>query len=87
LDLSRVVDIEYSALQMIMEGERGLGRRGIVLWIADLNPEVLDYVRASGFAAQLGGARIFSSTRAGIRHYQGGIGVGPAPPPAEGNSV
>ncbi len=87
LDLSRVVDIEYSALQMIMEGERNLARRGTVLWLADLNPEVLDCVRASGFAAQLGATRIFSSTRSGIHHYQGSIAVRAAPTGAEGNSA
>lgn len=78
MDLSRVVDIEYSALQMIMEGERNLAGQGIELWLADLNPEVLDYVRASGFAAQLGPARMFSGTRAGIRHYQSSITATPA---------
>ncbi|CAN7716399.1 SulP family inorganic anion transporter [Rhizobium sp. LjRoot98] len=80
MDLSRVVDIEYSALQMIMEGERNLAGQGIELWLADLNPEVLDYVRASGFAAQLGAARMFSGTRAGIRHYQSSIEAMPAQP-------
>ncbi|KQY14974.1 sulfate transporter [Rhizobium sp. Root73] len=78
MDLSRVVDIEYSALQMIMEGERNLAGQGIELWLADLNPEVLDYVRASGFAAQLGATRMFSGTRAGIRHYQSSITATPA---------
>lgn len=70
IDLSRVVDIEYSALQMIMEGERNLRQRGTVLWLADLNPEVLEYVRASGFAAQLGPTRMFSTTWAGVHQYQ-----------------
>jgi SulP family sulfate permease len=70
LDLSRVVDIEYSALQMIREGEHNLERQGVVLWLTGLNPDVLDYVRASGFAAQLGAERLFSDTRTGIRHHQ-----------------
>ncbi|HTO33609.1 MAG TPA: SulP family inorganic anion transporter [Pararhizobium sp.] len=71
LDLSRVVDIEYSALQMVIEGERSLARQGIVLWLAGLNPDVAEYVRVSGFAEILGPQRLFSNTRAGIRHYQG----------------
>ncbi|WP_438751626.1 SulP family inorganic anion transporter [Pararhizobium sp. O133] len=71
LDLSRVVDIEYSALQMMIEGERSLARQGVVLWLAGLNPDVTEYVRASGFAETLGPQRLFSNTRAGIRHHQG----------------
>ncbi len=75
LDLSRVVDIEYSALQAIIEGERSLAEEGIVLWLAGMNPDVEEYVRASGFAETLGAQRMFSNTRAGIRHYQE-IGAG-----------
>lgn len=70
LDLSRVVDIEYSALQMIVDGERSLSRAGIELWLAGANPDVLAYIRASEFADQLGPSRMFSNTRAGIRHHQ-----------------
>ncbi len=70
LDLSRVVDIEYSALQAIIEGERSLAEEGIVLWLAGMNPDVEEYVRVSGFAETLGAQRTFSNTRAGIRHYQ-----------------
>ncbi len=70
LDLSRVVDIEYSALQAIIEGERSLAEEGIVLWLAGMNPDVEEYVRASGFAETLGAQRMFSNTRAGIRHHQ-----------------
>jgi len=70
LDLSRVFDIEYSALQMLMESERTLAEQGVLLWLAGLNPDVLDYIRASGFAERLQGERMFSNARAGIAHYQ-----------------
>lgn len=70
LDLSRVVDIEYSALQMIKESDRNLARQGVVLWLAGPNPQVHDYLLASGFAAQLGEDRIFLNVRAGLRHHQ-----------------
>jgi sulfate permease, SulP family len=69
LDLSRVFDIEYSALQIMMEGERRLAEEGVTLWLAGLNPDVLAYVRASGFAHRLGPSRMFVNARAGIRHY------------------
>ncbi|MDQ0322236.1 high affinity sulfate transporter 1 [Pararhizobium capsulatum DSM 1112] len=86
LDLSRVVDIEYSALQMIIEGERSLARQGIVLWLAGLNPDVFDYVRASGFAEQLGMDRMLLNTRVGIRRHQEGTSAEPQPV-AEGGSA
>ncbi|KAA0969783.1 SulP family inorganic anion transporter [Aureimonas fodinaquatilis] len=70
LDLSRVFDIEYSALQMMVESERNLAAQGVVLWLAGLNPDVLDYVRASGFAERLGANRMFATAQSGIRHYQ-----------------
>jgi anti-anti-sigma factor len=70
LDLSRVFDIEYSALQMLVESERNLAERGVILWLAGLNPDVLDYVRASGLADHLDVGRMFSDARAGISHYQ-----------------
>lgn len=70
LDLRAVFDIEYSALQMLIGSERSLAERGIVLWLASLNADVLDYVRVSGFAERLGESRMFASVHAGIRHYQ-----------------
>jgi sulfate permease, SulP family len=70
LDLSRVFDIEYTALQMLMESERNLAAQGVTLWLAGLNPDVLEYVRASGFAERLQGGRMFPSALAGVHHYQ-----------------
>ncbi|SIT56782.1 conserved membrane hypothetical protein [Mesorhizobium prunaredense] len=69
LDMSRVFDIEYSALQMIMEGERRITEQGMTCWIVALNPSVLEYIRASGFADRLGPERLFSSVRGAIQHY------------------
>ncbi|WP_429814066.1 SulP family inorganic anion transporter [Ensifer sp. B1-9] len=69
LDMSRVFDIEYSALQMMMEGERRISEHGVTVWLAELNPDVLTYVRASGFADQLGPDRLFVNTRTALQHY------------------
>jgi sulfate permease, SulP family len=70
LDLSRVFDIEYTALQMLRESERNLAAQGVTLWLAGLNPDVLEYVRASGFAEKLREGRMFPSALAGVHHYQ-----------------
>ena len=72
LDMSRVFDIEYSALQMLIEGERRLTGQGVTVWLAGLNPDVLEYVRASGFADHLGRERLFFNIRAALRHYSAG---------------
>ena len=72
LDMSRVFDIEYSALQMMMEGERRISEHGVTVWLAELNPDVLAYVRASGFADQLGPDRLFVNTRTALQHYLAG---------------
>jgi high affinity sulfate transporter 1 len=44
-DLSAVFDIEYTALRALTELDDRLRNRGIILWLAGLNPEVL-YVLA-----------------------------------------
>jgi MFS superfamily sulfate permease-like transporter len=77
LDLSRVFDIEYSALQMMMDGERRYAEEGVVVWLAVLNPDVLASVRSSGLAARLGEKRLFPNARAAIRHYNDGVAAEP----------
>ena len=70
LDMSRVPDLEYSAMQSLMEGERQLTEGGTVVWLAGLNPGVLEMVRHSGLAARLGPERMLFNARAAIVHYQ-----------------
>jgi high affinity sulfate transporter 1 len=70
LDMSRVQDVEYSALMMLMEGEHQACAKGVTLWLAGLNPGVLENVRRSGLATQLGASRMLVNVRAAIRQYQ-----------------
>jgi anti-anti-sigma factor len=70
LDMSRVPDIEYSALQALMEGEKRLTERGITVWLAGLNPGVLEVVRSAGLAERLGRERLLFNARAAIERYQ-----------------
>ncbi len=69
LDLSGVFDIEYSALQMLIEGEQLASRRGKSLWLAGLNPDVLDIVRHAGLAKRLSHQRMFFNAGVAIEHY------------------
>ena len=69
LDMSRVFDVEYSALQMLIEGERRMTEQGVTTVAGGTNPNVLEYVRASGFADQLGPERLLSNVRAAIQKH------------------
>ena len=70
LDMSRVPDIEYSALQMLMEGEARFSDRGVMLWLVALNPGVLEVVRTAGLAERLGRDRLLFNARAAIERFE-----------------
>ena len=70
LDMSRVPDIEYSALQMMIEGEKLARENNGTLWLAGLNPEALEVVRNSTLDEQLGSERMFPNARLAIERYQ-----------------
>jgi len=70
LDMSRVPDIEYSALQTLIESDRRVTEQGIVVWLAALNPSVLEVVRRAGFDQQLGSDRLVFNARMVIARYQ-----------------
>jgi len=84
LDMSRVPDIEYSALQALMEGEKRVTDRGVVVWLVGLNPGVLEVVRNAGLYERLGRERMLFNTRAAIERYQAlrATAEGVAPPAA-----
>jgi len=69
VDMSRVPDIEYSALQMLIKGERRMTDDGITAWLAALNPTVLACIRASALADRLGPERLLFNARAAIIKY------------------
>nr|WP_285899578.1 SulP family inorganic anion transporter [Pseudomonas boanensis] len=69
-DMSAVPDIEYSALQALIEGEKHLAALGTSLWLAGLNPGVLEMVRRAGFDEKLGRARMLFNAHAAIELYQ-----------------
>ncbi|MFC3914299.1 SulP family inorganic anion transporter [Pseudaeromonas sharmana] len=68
LDMSRVPDIEYSALQMLIQGEARAQEQGYTVWFADLSPKVLASFRNSKFADSLGDRLLFNA-RLGIQQY------------------
>jgi MFS superfamily sulfate permease-like transporter len=70
LDMSRVPDLEYSALQALIEGERRASERGATTWLAGLNPGVLEVVRSAGLDKRLGQERLLFNARAAIERFQ-----------------
>jgi MFS superfamily sulfate permease-like transporter len=70
LDMSRVPDIEYSALQVLLDTDRRATALGIEWWLVALNPGVLDVVRKAGLADRLGRERMLFNARAAIERYR-----------------
>lgn len=70
LDMSAVPDIEYSALQAIIEGEKRSRDGGAVMWLVGLNPGVLEVVRRSGLADQLGSERMLFDANQAMERFQ-----------------
>ena len=84
LDMSRVPDLEYSALQMLMEREQRLTEAGAVVWLVGLNPGVLETASHAGLDQRLGRERMLFNARAAIERYQAlqKAAGGGMPPPA-----
>ncbi|MCC6714891.1 MAG: SulP family inorganic anion transporter [Gammaproteobacteria bacterium] len=69
-DCSSLLDIEYTALKMLIEAEAMLKREGIELWLAAPNPEVLRVVQNSDLARTLGRERIFMNRASAVERYE-----------------
>jgi MFS superfamily sulfate permease-like transporter len=70
LDMSRVPDIEYSALQVMLESDKRATERGATVWLVGLNPSALEMVRNVGLYERLGRERMLFNARAAIERYQ-----------------
>ncbi|MNL56651.1 STAS domain protein [compost metagenome] len=68
LDLSRVPDLEYSALKMLIEGDQRLTSQGGIQWFSAMNPNVLKVVRNSAWIQNLEG-RLFFNADLAIQRY------------------
>ena len=70
LDMSRVPDLEYSALQILIQREKSTTESGVVCWLVGLNPEVLATVRNTELNERLGRERMLFNARDAIQRYQ-----------------
>jgi len=70
LDCRAIFDMEYTALKVFAESEEKLRRAGCELWLAGLNPGVLEVVERSPLGAALGRERMFPNMQAAIERFQ-----------------
>jgi MFS superfamily sulfate permease-like transporter len=70
LDFSAVPGLEYTALKMLVESDEKLRHEGIELWLAALNPEALELVRATPLAERLGRERMFFTVEDAVKAYE-----------------
>lgn len=74
LDLSAVVNLEFTALKMLIDAEERLRADGVTLWLVGLNPEVLEVVQRSGLGERLGREQMHFTLEQAIERYQAGSG-------------
>jgi len=70
MDLSRVPDLEYTALKMLIDGEQRMRERGVEVWLVGLNPGVLTMIRRSSLATTLGRERMHFNLARAVEAYQ-----------------
>jgi high affinity sulfate transporter 1 len=59
LECSAIPDIEYTALVLLAEAEQRLRTRGVSLWLAAVNPDLLKTIHRSPLGVALGHDRLF----------------------------
>jgi high affinity sulfate transporter 1 len=70
IDCSALIDIEYTALKMLTEAEEKLRADGIEMWLAALNPTVLEVVKHSRLGEVLSEQRMFFNVQMAVERYQ-----------------
>jgi MFS superfamily sulfate permease-like transporter len=69
IHLRGVFDLEYTALKMLIEGEKRQRERGVLLWLVGLNPEVLAMVQRSSLGETLGRERMHFTVELAVEKY------------------
>jgi len=76
LHLRGVSDLEYTALKMLVEAEKRLRERGILLWLVGLNPGVFAMVQHSPLGETLGRDRMLFNLEQAVAKFQSQYGAG-----------
>ena len=69
IDMSAVFDLEYTALKMLVEGEKQMRERGIEIWLVAMTPAVLRMVQRSTLAETLGRERMHFNLETAVARY------------------
>jgi len=70
LECSAIPDIEYTALVMLTEAEQNLRARGVTLWLAALNPDLIQVVKRAPLGYTFGRERMFFSLAKAVEEYR-----------------
>ena len=70
LDLSGVFDLEYSALKMLIAGEKRHREAGVMVWLAGLSPDVHAVVQRSPLGEALGPERVLLNLEIAVERYR-----------------
>lgn len=65
-----IPDIFYSALVRLIEGEENLGRRGTILWLASVNPGLMEVLKRSPIVEILSDGRHFRGLPSAAAAYE-----------------
>jgi len=78
-ECSAIPDIEYTALDMLTEGERKFRERGVILWLSTLNPDLAAVIRGTTLGEALGDSRVFPNLHIALEAYRK-LPNSPSPP-------
>jgi len=70
IDMSGVFDLEYTALKMLIEGEKTMRERGIEVWLVGMTPAVLGVVQRSTLGETLGRDRMHFNLETAVARYE-----------------
>jgi MFS superfamily sulfate permease-like transporter len=70
LECSAIPDIEYTALVMLTEAEQNMRARGVSLWLAAVNPDLLQIIARAPLGAALGHERLFFNLHKALEAWQ-----------------
>jgi anti-anti-sigma factor len=72
LECSAILDIEYTALTALAAAEQRLRERGVALWLAGVNPDVLPVLKRSALAAASDSSRLFADLHQVVEAWERG---------------
>ncbi len=76
--LRGVPDLEYTALKMLIEGEKRQRERGIRLWLVGMNPQVLDMIQRSQLGQAIGRDAMLYNLEIAVAKYLSAVAAASA---------